>query len=70
MLPPLDIFRVAPDGQLLWRAAAEDLDSAQRRIKLLTAAQPGRLRHLQPENWPQNARSCRKSRWPFLLTRH
>ena len=41
MVPPLDIFRVAPDGQLTWRAAAENLDSAQRRIKILMSVHPG-----------------------------
>ena len=40
MVPPLDIFRVAPDGQLIWRAAAESLESAQRRVKILMAAHP------------------------------
>lgn len=41
MLPPFDIFRVAPDGQLIWRAAAENLERAQQRIQLLMHAEPG-----------------------------
>ena len=36
MLPPLDIFRVASDGHLLWRAAA-----AGRRVRILMASEPG-----------------------------
>jgi hypothetical protein len=41
MVPPLDIFRVTSEGQLIWKAAAEDLETAQHRIKLLMAAEPG-----------------------------
>lgn len=37
MIPPFDIFRVSPDGQLLWCSAAVNLDSAQRRIRILMA---------------------------------
>jgi hypothetical protein len=40
MVPPLDIFLVAKDGQLIWKAAADDLESAQRRIKLLMGVEP------------------------------
>jgi hypothetical protein len=40
MVPPLDIFRVASDGHLIWIAAAESLESAQRRIKILMRAEP------------------------------
>lgn len=40
MLPPLDIFRVESDGHLLWKAAAETLDAARRRIKILMASEP------------------------------
>jgi hypothetical protein len=41
MIPPFDIFLVANDGHLIWKAAAEDLESAQRRIKLLMGVDPG-----------------------------
>ena len=41
MIPPLDIFLVAKDGQLIWKAAADNLESAQRRIKLLMGVEPG-----------------------------
>jgi len=41
MIPPLDIFLVAKDGQLIWKAAAADLESAQRRVKLLMGVEPG-----------------------------
>ena len=41
MVPPFDIFRVTSDGQLIWKAAAEDLETAHRRIKLLMAVEPG-----------------------------
>ena len=40
MLPPFDIFRIAPDGQLLWRSAAANLDIARRRIRILMAIEP------------------------------
>jgi len=41
MLPPLDIFRVTADGQLLWKTTAESLESAQRRVKILMTSEPG-----------------------------
>ncbi len=41
MLPPLDIFRVESDGHLVWRAAAETLATAQRRVRILMASEPG-----------------------------
>jgi hypothetical protein len=41
MLPPLDIFRVTAEGQLLWRTTADTLESAQRRIKILMTSEPG-----------------------------
>jgi hypothetical protein len=41
MLPPLDIFRVESDGHLLWRAAAETPETAQRRVRILMASEPG-----------------------------
>jgi len=41
VFPHLDIFRVESDGQLIWRAAAETSDAAQRRVKILMASEPG-----------------------------
>jgi hypothetical protein len=38
--PHLDIFRVEADGHLLWRAAAESPEAAQRRVKILMASEP------------------------------
>jgi hypothetical protein len=40
MLLPLDIFRVESDGHLVWRSAAENLETAQRRIRILMASEP------------------------------
>jgi hypothetical protein len=39
VIPPLDIFRVADDGKLIWMASADNLQSAQRRIRILMASQ-------------------------------
>lgn len=41
MLPPLDIFRVENDGHLVWRAAAETPEAAQRRVRILMASDSG-----------------------------
>lgn len=41
MVPPLDIFRVTPDGQLLWKTTAESLESAHRRVRILMTSEPG-----------------------------
>jgi hypothetical protein len=41
MLAPLDIFRVESDGHLVWKTAAESLEAAQRRVKILMASEPG-----------------------------
>ena len=41
MLSSLDIFRVESDGHLVWRAAAADPETAQRRIRILMASEPG-----------------------------
>jgi hypothetical protein len=38
MVPPLDIFRVNPDGQLIWKAAADTLEAAKARVKTLMAS--------------------------------
>jgi hypothetical protein len=40
MLPQFDIFRVETDANLLWRATADSLQSAQRRITILMASEP------------------------------
>jgi len=40
MIPPLDIFRLESDGQLIWRASADGDDAAQRRVKILMASEP------------------------------
>jgi hypothetical protein len=40
MIPPLDIFRLESDGQLIWRASADGDDAAQRRVKSLMASEP------------------------------
>jgi hypothetical protein len=40
MFPPFDIFRVTSDGKVIWMATADDLQSAQRRIRILMASQP------------------------------
>jgi hypothetical protein len=40
MLPPLEIFHVESDGHLLWKAAAETLEAARRRVKILMASDP------------------------------
>jgi hypothetical protein len=39
MIPPLDIFRVEAD-HLVWRGAAETLDLARLRVKLLMVSEP------------------------------
>ena len=41
MVPPLDIFRVGPEGQFIWKGAANDPATAQDLIKTLMAAEPG-----------------------------
>jgi len=41
MVPTFDIFRVESDGHLVWRSAADDLDTAQRRVRILMASEPG-----------------------------
>lgn len=40
MLPPFDIFRVEPNGDVLWIKSAEDLKSARLAVKDLMAASP------------------------------
>jgi hypothetical protein len=41
VVAPFDIFCVQSDGRLLWRSAAEDLEAAQRRVRILMASEPG-----------------------------
>lgn len=40
MIPPLDIFRLDSDGQLLWCAHADNSESAQQRLKILMVSEP------------------------------
>ena len=39
MIPALDIFRVQPDGHLVWCSAADDLATARRRVRILMASE-------------------------------
>jgi hypothetical protein len=41
MVPPPDIFRIGTNKQLVWKSAATDLTTAQERIKILVASEPG-----------------------------
>ena len=41
MIPPLDVFKVEADGNLLWLEAAQTLDAAKARIAVLGAKSPG-----------------------------
>jgi hypothetical protein len=56
LLPPFDIFRVEPEGHLVWKDTAETLELARLRIKLLTISRPGRFLHLQPRHRAQDGR--------------
>jgi hypothetical protein len=40
LVPPLDIFRAAADGQLIWKATPDSLSTAERRVKILMAPEP------------------------------
>ena len=40
MIPPIDIFRLDSDGQLIWRASASSGEAAQRRVKILMDSEP------------------------------
>ena len=41
MIPPLDIFRLDSDGNLIWRTTAETLEAATRRVGILMTSEPG-----------------------------
>jgi hypothetical protein len=41
VIPPLDIFKLEPEGQLLWKATAEDLATAKLNVKILATDSPG-----------------------------
>jgi hypothetical protein len=40
MIPPLDIFKLEPDGQLVWKGTAEDLVTAKLNVKVLATNSP------------------------------
>ena len=50
MFQPLDIFKADVDGSVLWRAAAEDLISAERWIEKLALSAPGEYLILDQRN--------------------
>jgi hypothetical protein len=39
--PPLDIFKLEPDGSLVWKGTATDLGSAELNVKVLATDSPG-----------------------------
>ena len=41
MIPPLDIFKLEPDGQLVWKGTAADLITAKSNVKVLATNSPG-----------------------------
>ena len=41
MLPPFHIFKVQSDGSLRWTEAAENVERAKARVRLLAASSPG-----------------------------
>ena len=41
MNPPLDIFRVDSNGNLIWRTTAETLEAARSRVGILMTSEPG-----------------------------
>jgi hypothetical protein len=40
MLPPFDIFRIEPNGEVYWVKSAEDLKSARLYVQELMASSP------------------------------
>ena len=42
MIPPLDIFRIDLNGNLIWLEPAQDMDSAKVRLRILGAVVPGK----------------------------
>jgi hypothetical protein len=41
VIPPLDIFKLEPDGQLVWKGTAEDFITAKSNVKVLATNSPG-----------------------------
>jgi hypothetical protein len=41
VIPPLDIFKLEPDGHLVWKGTAEDLGTAKLNVKVLATNSPG-----------------------------
>jgi hypothetical protein len=41
VIPTLDIFKLQPDGNLLWKGTAEDLGTAKLNVQVLAADSPG-----------------------------
>ena len=64
MLPLLDIFRVENDGHLVWRSAAECLETAQRRVRILMASEPGDYVIYSQETGRKTVVRAEKSPWP------
>ena len=42
MIPPLDIFKIDPYGDVRWLEPARDIESAKARLRTLGAAMPGK----------------------------
>jgi hypothetical protein len=41
VIPPLDIFKLEPDGSLMWKATATDLGTAKLNVEVLATNSPG-----------------------------
>lgn len=41
MIPPFDIFKIEPRGDVRWLQSATDIDVAKARLKVLGSATPG-----------------------------
>jgi hypothetical protein len=41
VIPPLDIFKLEPNGNLVWKGTAADLGTAKTNIKILATNSPG-----------------------------
>jgi hypothetical protein len=41
VIPPLDIFKLQPDGNLLWKGTAADFGTAKLNVKALATKSPG-----------------------------
>jgi hypothetical protein len=69
MIPPLDIFRLESDGQLLWRAHADSVDSAQRRVQILMASEPADYVIYSQETGRKTFVRCKTDAQPSLSPR-